>query len=459
MTTIFSVKGSTEEEDRLRRERDMRSLIRAEYEHLEQLDRTRGSAPESALAQLYTQAQVSASDVSGAPKRLTAQDVLAITSAISAVENEGVGRANAFRDMTGRGGTFSSGGTGSSVATALGKLSGAQDDEMLSAIINNQSQAGLKTLEDHREWYTAQGYPAFYFEDARKAFIKAQQEFRAEDPYESVGTLWNPNTHEAVQFKNNEEKHEAMAAGFTSSTRPELFSNIGTLWNSAGKSKNYKNKKEEYKIRQEGYDLSTPPPDGFKNVGTLWDSQGNSKTYQGNEEKLGIMDDGYNRTSPDAGYEVGTLWNRDTGASANYTTREQEVLLRQRGYKYTSPKPTDSDPLRVVFDTSKKRVVWRLDSVIKSTNAETEDYYLPVSADKGINNAFVMAGILNGIDLEFIQKYQRSGLSGMDAKMSEKDLKTLQDWIEFYSKDINKWHTLAKMVDPGSQIGTITVNQ
>ena len=245
MTTIFSVKGSTEEEDRLRRERDMRSLIRAEYEHLEQLDRTRGSAPESALAQLYTQAQVSASDVSGAPKRLTAQDVLAITSAISAVENEGVGRANAFRDMTGRGGTFSSGGTGSSVATALGKLSGAQDDEMLSAIINNQSQAGLKTLEDHREWYTAQGYPAFYFEDARKAFIKAQQEFRAEDPYESVGTLWNPNTHEAVQFKNNKEKHEAMAAGFTSSTRPELFSNIGTLWNSAGKSKNYKNKKED----------------------------------------------------------------------------------------------------------------------------------------------------------------------------------------------------------------------
>ena len=104
-------------------------------------------------------------------------------------------------------------------------------------------------------------------------------------------------------------------------------------------------------------------------------------------------------------------------------------------------------------------MVWRLDSVIKAKNAETEDYYLPVSADKGVNNAFVMAGILAGIDLEFIQKYQRSGLSGMDIEMSEKDLETLQKWIEVYSKDINKWHTLAKMLDQGSQIGTITVNQ
>jgi hypothetical protein len=47
----------------------------------------------------------------------------------------------------------------------------------------------------------------------------------------------------------------------------------------------------------------------------------------------------------------------------------------------------------------------------------------------------------------------------MDIEMSEKDLETLQEWIEFYSKDINKWHTLVKMIDQGSQIGTITVTQ
>jgi hypothetical protein len=187
----------------------------------------------------------------------------------------------------------------------------------------------------------------------------------------------------------------------------------------------------------------------------LWDSQGNSKTYQNKEGKFNIMEEGFNRTSPDAGYDVGTLWNRATGASANYTTQEQEILLRQRGYKHTSPKSTTADPLTVTYDTDLKRVVWRLDSVIKAKNAETKDYYLPVSSDKGVNNAFVMAGILAEIPLKFIQKYQRTGLSGLDIEMSDDDLKMLRKWIEVYSKDINKWHAIGKLLD--STIGDITV--
>jgi hypothetical protein len=359
---------------------------------------------------------------------LTAADILEFEVAeeeekarAQARADASAGKLNAFKALMGQSQTATGGVVGSRGpgAAALRSYASGREKE-IEGLIHGELAAAIKleTVKDidtFNTWYTGKSYPAIYRDSARQYLTSYMQERRAGDPYKDAGTLWKPGTDESKQFQN---------------------------------------KKEEYKIRGEGYTV-TSPTDQYANVGTLWDSQGNSKTYNNNEEKLSIMDDGFNRTSPDAGYEVGTLWNRDTGASANYTTREQEVLLRQRGYKYTSPKSTTADPLKVVYDSGKKRVVWRLDSVIKAKNAETEDYYLPVSSDKGVNNSFVMAGILADIPLEFIQRYQRTGLSGLDIKMSEEDLKTLKKWIEAYSKDINKWHAIGKLLD--NPIGDITV--
>jgi hypothetical protein len=392
-------------------------------------------------------------------RNITSADYLTILSELSGAGD--VAKANIFRDLTGRQGAFSFGasGLGSSLKSAMAL----RDDEIEAEILRRQREAIADGtierlgggIEGQMKWWTESGLPNQFATKARTVFQSIQGEIRAEDPYQHVGTLWKPGTHQAKQFKNKEEEHAAREAGYTSSTRPQLYSNVGTLWNAEGGRKEYRSKSEEYDARQRGFTLTAPPPDDFQDVGTLWDSQGDSKTYQNKEGKFNIMEEGFNRTSPDAGYDVGTLWNRDTGASANYTTKEQEILLRQRGYKHTSPKSTTADPLKVVYDSGKKRVVWRLDSVIKAKNAETEDYYLPVSSDKGVNNSFVMAGILADIPLEFIQRYQRTGLSGLDIKMSEEDLKTLKQWIEAYSKDINKWHAIGKLLD--NPIGDITV--
>jgi len=158
-------------------------------------------------------------------RSLTAKDILEITSAISAAENTGVGRANAFRAMTGRGGTFSGGSVGSSVSTALTKLSGAQDTDMLAEIRNNQSQAGLKTLEEHRDWYTTEGYPAYYFDAARDSFrdyLTARQSEKSEQR-KSAGEVRTSELHPGVMAKQKlqaeidrltkQEKEIAIAQG------------------------------------------------------------------------------------------------------------------------------------------------------------------------------------------------------------------------------------------------------
>ena len=368
---------------------------------------------------------------------LTAADILEFEVAeeeekarAQATADKSAGTLNAWKALMGQrqtatGGVVGSRGPGAaalrSYATGRGKeIEGLIHGELAAAI----KLETVKDIDTFNTWYTGKSYPAIYRDSARQYLTSYMQERRASDPYKDSGTLWKPGTDESKQFKN---------------------------------------KKEEYKIRGEGYTV-TSPTDQYANVGTLWDSQGNSKTYNNNEEKLSIMDDGFNRTSPDAGYEVGTLWNRDTGASANYTTREQEVLLRQRGYKYTSPKSTTSDQLRTVYDTVKKRLVWRLDSVIKATNAETEDYYLPANADRGVNDAFVMAGLMArediGMTLEFMQKMQRSGLRGITPDMSAEEEEWMIKWMNAYSKDVNKWHTLSKFFaggGGGSGIGEITV--
>ena len=397
----------------------------------------------------------------GIGTRLSASDLADIMSAVTGLRSRATSNVNTLNRIAGGTGSFSlpaSGLTASGLQSYM-KLS---NSDILKQIIHLQGQSGLKTVREHSDWYNDQGFDPVFFEDARTAFIGAQKERRAEDPYQDVGTLWKPGTHEAKQYKNKEEMYNAREAGYTSSTRPELYSNVGTLWNlKTGESKDYKDKQGEYLLRQEGFTSTSPPPDEHTDVGTLWDSDGSYKTYKDKEDKFTIMEEGFNRTSPDAGYDVGTLWNWDTGASANYTTREQEVLIRQRGYKHTNPKSTTSDQLRTVYDTDKKRLVWRLDSVVKAKNAETEDYYLPANADRGVNDAFVMAGLINraeiGMSLEFMNKMQQSGLRGITPEMTDEEEKWMVEWMTAYSKDINKWHSIAKMFASGSEIGTITV--
>ena len=367
---------------------------------------------------------------------LTAADILEFEVAeeeekarAQATADKSAGTLNAWKALMGQrqtatGGVVGSRGPGAaalrSYATGRGKeIEGLIHGELAAAI----KLETVKDIDTFNAWYTDKSYPAIYRDSARQYLTSYMQERRAGDPYKDVGTLWKPGTEESKQFKNKKEKHTFMGQGYT----------------------------------------ATSQPDQYADVGTLWDSQGDSKTYQSKEDKFRIMEEGFNRSSPDAGYEVGTLWNRDTGASANYTTREQEVLLRQRGYKYTSPKSTTSDQLRTVYDTVKKRLVWRLDSVIKATNAETEDYYLPANADRGVNDAFVMAGLMArediGMTLEFMQKMQRSGLRGITPDMSAEEEEWMIKWMNAYSKDVNKWHTLSKFfaAGGGSSIGEITV--
>mgnify|MGYP003150449711 CR=1 FL=1 len=119
-------------------------------------------------------------------KRLSAKDYLELVTALSGRQSEGVGRANAFRQLTGRGGTYTGG--ASTAASSLQKAMAIEAEELEAGIIDLQSRAGLTSLEEHRQWYTDMGLDPFYFDKARDAFREYLSARQSEITHEiSVG--------------------------------------------------------------------------------------------------------------------------------------------------------------------------------------------------------------------------------------------------------------------------------
>ena len=118
------------------------------------------------------QGQVDASR--GLGNRFDSQDYLDITTALSSYKTSGENKVNALRRVMDRSGTFSMG-TGGLSGASIKTIMDLQGKDILSKIVEMQSNAGLTGEREHRDWYTTMQLDPYYYEDARKAFISAEK--------------------------------------------------------------------------------------------------------------------------------------------------------------------------------------------------------------------------------------------------------------------------------------------
>ena len=111
----------------------------------------------------------------GLGNRFYAQDYLDITTALNNYKTSGQNKVNALRRVMGRSAGFSMG-SGGLTGSSLKSMMELQGKDILSKIIEMQSNAGLKTEREHRDWYNTMGLDPYYFEDAQKAFFRAEGE-------------------------------------------------------------------------------------------------------------------------------------------------------------------------------------------------------------------------------------------------------------------------------------------
>ena len=142
------------------------------------------------------QGQVDASR--GLGNRFDSQDYLDITTALSSYKTSGENKVNALRRVMGRTGGFSLGSGGLS-GSSIKTLMDLQGKDILSKIIEMQSNAGLTGEREHRDWYNTMQLDPYYYEDARKAFILGKKERdRAEAHGEQMDTKRTTREQNAV---------------------------------------------------------------------------------------------------------------------------------------------------------------------------------------------------------------------------------------------------------------------
>ena len=102
-----------------------------------------------------------------------------ISQALAGADTAGENEVNALRTVMGGAANFrmpSGGLTSASVKSMMSM----QDEDILSQIINLQSQADLKDEDAYRKWYTEQGLDPFFFEPAREKWRTSQKALRLE---------------------------------------------------------------------------------------------------------------------------------------------------------------------------------------------------------------------------------------------------------------------------------------
>lgn len=111
--------------------------------------------------------------------RLTMDDYFKVSGALAGLDSAGAKQVNAPRIAMGDRGTFRMP-SGGLTAANVSKMMNIGEEEILNKIINMQSQANLKSLKEHREWYTKHKFDPHFFEAARTAFEGAQTARRGE---------------------------------------------------------------------------------------------------------------------------------------------------------------------------------------------------------------------------------------------------------------------------------------
>lgn len=109
--------------------------------------------------------------------RLGMDDYFKVSSALAGLDSAGAKQVNAPRIAMGGRGSFSMP-SGGLTASAVSKMMGVQDADILARIIHMQSQAGLDNEEDQAVWYESQNLDPVFFEPARDAFRKTLGEGR-----------------------------------------------------------------------------------------------------------------------------------------------------------------------------------------------------------------------------------------------------------------------------------------
>ena len=111
--------------------------------------------------------------------RLTMDDYFKVSGALAGLDSAGEKQVNAAKIAMGDRGTFRMP-SGGLTAANVSKMMNIGEEEILNKIINMQSQANLKSLKEHREWYTKHKFDPHFFEAARTAFEGAQAARRGE---------------------------------------------------------------------------------------------------------------------------------------------------------------------------------------------------------------------------------------------------------------------------------------
>jgi len=110
---------------------------------------------------------ITPADASTVGNRITADQLMNMSSSGAAYRQAAEGRVNALRRLVGMSDVSL---PASTLGTSLRSYTTGTDDEILQKIINLQSQAGLRSLDEHRTWYTNSGFDPHFFDKSRDAF-------------------------------------------------------------------------------------------------------------------------------------------------------------------------------------------------------------------------------------------------------------------------------------------------
>ena len=110
---------------------------------------------------------ITPADASTVGNRITADQLMSMSSSGAAYRQAAEGRVNALRRLVKMPDVSL---PASTLGTSLRSYTTGTDDEILQKIINLQSQAGLRSLDEHRTWYTNSGFDPHFFDKSRDAF-------------------------------------------------------------------------------------------------------------------------------------------------------------------------------------------------------------------------------------------------------------------------------------------------
>lgn len=187
------------------------SFIEDEEERNKLLDLNRRFPPSMWFQGGDTAARtITPADASTVGNRITADQLMSMSSSGAAYRQAAEGRVNALRRLVGMSDVSL---PASTLGTSLRSYTTGTDDEILQKIINLQSQAGLRSLDEHRTWYTNSGFDPHFFDKSRDAFRDYLTARQGEITHEiSIGKEGERRVYEGNKKGRDEAFIEATSA-------------------------------------------------------------------------------------------------------------------------------------------------------------------------------------------------------------------------------------------------------